>query len=62
MHEANKKVSVTDFFTGQAEPSSHYQKGMNYQFEPEVQALLAQGYTYEYHAVVMPGGKAGLGR
>jgi hypothetical protein len=30
---------------------------MNYKFEREVQALLAKGYKYEYHPVVMPGGK-----
>ena len=57
VHEGDKKVAVTDYFTGRVEPAAHYAKGMNYQFESEVQALLDKGYTYEYHPVVMPGGK-----
>lgn len=57
VHEADQKVTVTDYFTGRAEPASHYTKGMNYRFEPEVQELLAKGYKYEYQPVVMPGGK-----
>jgi hypothetical protein len=57
VHHGLKKVAVTDYFTGAVEPKSHFDKGMNYQFETEVQALLKEGYVYEYHPVVMPGGK-----
>jgi hypothetical protein len=57
VNAAQEKVAVTDYFTGRVEPAAHYAKGMNYKFEREVQALLAKGYKYEYHPVVMPGGK-----
>ena len=60
VNDAEMKVAVTDYFTGAVEPAAHFQKGVNYQFEAEIKALIAKGYTYEYHPVVMPGGKSGI--
>jgi len=57
VHDGLRKVAVTDYFTGRVELLEHFTKGMNYQFESEVQALLKMGYSYDYNPVVMPGGK-----
>jgi hypothetical protein len=46
-HEA-KEIIVVDTYTGPTEPLAHNQKGWSYQNEPEIQALIQQGYTYQY--------------
>jgi hypothetical protein len=46
-HET-KQILVEDYFTGAVEPVEHASKGWQYQNEPEIQALIKQGYQYTY--------------
>jgi hypothetical protein len=57
IHHGNKKIAVSDMFTGKVEPPSHFKKGMNYRLEKEIEGWLKKGYTYEYHPVIRPRGE-----
>jgi hypothetical protein len=48
VNDAQKRIVVEDYVTGQTESGGHASKGWAYQNEPEIQALIKQGYTYEY--------------
>jgi hypothetical protein len=43
-----KRVLVVDTYTGPVESLSHYLKGWAYAREPDIQALISQGYRHEY--------------
>jgi hypothetical protein len=43
-----KRVLVVDTYTGPVESLPHYLKGWAYAREPDIQALISQGYRYEY--------------
>jgi hypothetical protein len=50
INHGKKKVFVGDTYTGPVESPAHEQKGFSYAKEPDVKALLDQGYEYEYRA------------
>lgn len=52
VNDTKKRVFVADTFTGEVEPPEHYQKGWDYAKEPEIKALLDQGYTYDYSVAI----------
>ncbi|MEV4319459.1 hypothetical protein [Actinocrispum sp. NPDC049592] len=50
-----KEIQILDYYTGKSEPLSHLNKSWSYAKEPEIQALLKQGYTFREPITGFPG-------
>jgi hypothetical protein len=55
VHEQRKEIQVVDYYTGQVEPRSHIDKSWSYKNEPEIQALIQQGYKFREPITGFPG-------